>query len=247
MLQRAIVIGASSGIGAALVDVLAREGYDVAMVARRVEPMSAQAERLGKQYPGRNFLAVAHDVTASAEVEACFEHLCQDLGGLDLVVYAAGVMPRVDESTWDTAIDTRMVATNLIGAMAWLNAAARRFEVAGQGTIAGISSVAGDRGRRGNPAYAASKAALTTWLEAARNRLGQHGVRVVTIKPGPVRTPMTEGLGRLPLIIDADVAAEACWRAIRRGAVTAYVPWQWRPIMAIIRAVPSFIFRRLSF
>ena len=126
------------------------------------------------------------------------------------------------------------------------NESAQRFAQAKTGTIVGISSVAGDRGRGGLPSYAASKAGLTTYLESMRNRVGALGVKVVTVKPGPIETPMTEGLDSLPLLITADEAAKQIVAGARRGSNVVYVPFAWRPIMAIIRAVPSFIFQRLK-
>ena len=246
MLKRAIVVGASSGIGAALVRRLAREGHKVAAVARRRDALEALAAACNAGGERRVF-PVVHDVHDVDGAAAAFEGCVQALDGLDLVVYCAGVMPAVGPDTFDTAIDREIVEVNVIGAMAWLNPAAARFQVQRGGMIVGIGSVAGDRGRRGNPAYHASKAALHTWLESLRNRLSQHGVHVLTVKPGPVRTPMTEGLNKLPLIIDADAAADGIWRAITRRADTVYVPATWGLIMPAIQAIPSLIFRRMSF
>src|SRR5207253_11293467 len=127
---------------------------------------------------------------------------------------------------------------------AWLNEAARRFERAGEGTIVGISSIAGDRGRRGNPAYGASKAALDHFLEALRNRLSQRGVTVVTIKPGFVDTDLTRGMPGLFWLISADEAARRILAAARGGSVTPYVPARSRFVGLIIRSSPSFLFRR---
>jgi decaprenylphospho-beta-D-erythro-pentofuranosid-2-ulose 2-reductase len=168
------------------------------------------------------------------------------MGGLDLVIYAAGVQPRVAPDEYDTGKDRFMVEVNVTGAMAWLNEAARRFERAGSGTIIGIGSIAGDRGRRGNPAYGASKAALEHFLEALRNRLARKGVSVVTIKPGFIDTDLTRGMPGLFWLISADEAARKILAAARRGSVTAYVPARWRLVGLIIRHVPSFVFRRMK-
>jgi short-subunit dehydrogenase len=237
--QQAIVVGASSGIGAEIARQLGRAGCRVALVARR----APELERLAAEIHGR---AYAHDVTASGDVPALFERIDRDLGGVDLVVYAAGVMPRIGESEYVFATDRTIVEVNVLGAIAWLNEAARRFERAGAGTIVGISSVAGDRGRRGNPVYGASKAALTAYLEALRNRLARHGVTVVTAKPGPVATPMTAGMDRLPLLVPVEKAARQILGAARRGRTTAYVPPVWAPIMFVIRHLPSAVMRRLD-
>jgi len=246
MIKRAIVVGASSGIGAALVRRLAHAGYKVAAVARRADALEALCAPLnGNGLPGA--LPYVHDVRDTGGAQAMFDRIVADLDGLDLIVYAAGVMPRVGPDEYDIAIDRAIIEVNVTGAMAWLDLAAKRFLVQRGGTIVGIGSVAGDRGRRGNPAYCASKAALHTFLEALRNRLSQHGVQVITIKPGPVHTPMTEGLDKMPMAIDADLAAERIFAAIARKAQTAYVPIQWAPIMAAVRSIPSVVFRRMNF
>lgn len=238
MIKRAIVIGGSSGIGAALVRRLAREGYRVAAVARRKEALEEVCAPV-------EALPFVHDVRDVAAAPALFDEIVRTLDGLDLVVYASGIMPTVGEDEYDIEVDKAIVETNVIGAMSWLDLAAKRFRVQGGGTIVGIGSVAGERGRRGNPAYAASKAALHTFLESLRNRLSQHGVHVLTVKPGPVRTPMTEG-ATMPMMIEADVAADRIFRAIARGAQVAYVPFQWAVVMAAIRSIPSVIFRRMD-
>jgi decaprenylphospho-beta-D-erythro-pentofuranosid-2-ulose 2-reductase len=155
-------------------------------------------------------------------------------------------MPRIAPDEYSAATDAEIVAVNLVGAMAWLNEAAVRFAAAGGGTIVGISSVAGDRGRRGYPAYHASKAGLDAYLESLRNRLARRGVTVVTAKPGPVDTPMSRGLPRLPLLVDADVAARRILAVARRRARVAYVPPTWRPIMFVVRSVPGWLFEHLD-
>ena len=122
------------------------------------------------------------------------QSVARDLGGLDLVVYSAGLMHRIAPDEYDTGKDRDMVEVNLLGAMTWLNPVVARFAALGRGTIVGIGSVAGDRGRCGNPAYGAAKAGLHAYLEALRNRVARRGVRVVTIKPGFVDTAMSRGL-----------------------------------------------------
>ncbi|MCB9797580.1 MAG: SDR family NAD(P)-dependent oxidoreductase [Alphaproteobacteria bacterium] len=241
--ERAMVIGASSGIGAELVRRLAAEGVKVAALARRQDRLDTLAASLSSARGEVRPFAV--DVTDLDAAAARFDEVVAALGGLDLVIYAAGVMPEIVESEYNLAKDRQILEVNLLGAVAWLNLAGALFEAQRRGTLVGISSVAGDRGRRGNPVYTASKAGLSAYLEALRNRLSRYGVSVVTIKPGPVRTEMTEGM-QLPMIIEAGEAAEAILKHAARGSAQAYVPWQWGPIMAIIRAIPSFIFSRTN-
>jgi short-subunit dehydrogenase len=248
--QRAIIVGASSGMGEELTRQLAARGCRVALVARRADELTRLAAEINEAPSAHSdvprALTYAHDVHCYGDVPALFQAICRDLGGLDLIIYAAGVMPQILPDEYDFEKDRAILEVNVLGAAAWLNEAAQRFQVAGEGTIVGISSVAGDRGRRGQPIYCASKAALNTYLESLRNRLGRYGVRVVTIKPGPVDTPMTRGLGKLPLLISAPDAARQILTAADRGKRITYIPWKWRPIMAIIRAIPSPLFQKLN-
>jgi short-subunit dehydrogenase len=240
---KAIVIGSSSGIGEAIARQLAAEGTQVALVARR----QAELDRLVAEQPAR-FRAYAHDVRQPEEAPELFERIVRDLGGLDLLVYAAGVMQKVAEGEYAFDKDRQMIEVNLVGAMAWINLAAARFEAAHAGTILGISSVAGERGRRGNPAYGTSKAAFSAYLEALRNRCSRYGVNVATAKPGFVDTPMTRGMDGLIWLIPADEAARQCLAIARKGtSASGFVPKRWGLVAKVIRTIPSFVFRRLNF
>jgi NAD(P)-dependent dehydrogenase (short-subunit alcohol dehydrogenase family) len=174
-----------------------------------------------------------------------FDRIERELGSVDELHYVAGVMPAVGVDEFDLDKDRQQLQVNALGCIAWCNAAARRFLPRKQGCIVGISSVAQDRGRVGKPGYHASKAAMDTFLEALRNRLWRHGVQVTTIRPGFVDTPMTAGLG-LKGAIPADRAAALILRARDRRRAIVYVPGKWRPIMWVIRHIPSFVFRRLT-
>jgi short-subunit dehydrogenase len=242
-LSRVIVVGASSGIGEAMARQLAQTGADVAIVARR----EAELTRLAAERPGK-LHAFPHDVSNVDEVPALFERIERQLGTIDGLVYAAGVTPKLEESEYAFEKDRAMVSVNLLGAMAWMNQAAARFEAARSGTILGISSIAGERGRRGNPGYCATKAALSTYLEALRNRCSRYGVNVVTIKPGFVDTAMTRGMKGLFWLISAEKAAKISLALARRGrSASAFVPSRWALVAFIVRSLPSFIFRKLNF
>lgn len=238
--QKVMVIGASSGIGAELVRLLAKNNYRVAAVARR-EPLLSQ---LSAENP--NILPYPHDVTDFAAIPALFSQICGDLGGLDLIIYVAGVQPPVSPDEYNFDKDQEMININLLGAMAWLNCAATRFHQTKVGHIVGISSVAGDRGRSAFPAYHTSKAALSTYLESLRNRLSKRGVTVTTIKPGFVQTPLLENATKTFWVISAEQAARGILQAITTKQQTVYLPARWRWVMLIIQHIPSFLFRRLS-
>jgi decaprenylphospho-beta-D-erythro-pentofuranosid-2-ulose 2-reductase len=235
----AIVIGASSGIGAELVAQLANAGCRVAAVARREDRL----QLLASSSPER-ILAFVHDVSRYEEVPELFQRITGELGGLDLVVYAAGVMPTIGVREYTFAKDREVFEVNVLGAMAWLDEAALRFDAVGHGTLLAIGSVAGDRGRVGQPAYNASKAALATYMEALRNRLSRRGVTVVTVKPGPVETEMTAGLhlrGAMPVQKAAQIILA---KSARPGE--HYLKFSHRVIFWVIRNLPSPIMRRLD-
>ena len=245
--MKAIVVGASSGIGAAIARQLAQEGASVALIARRQTELDKIIAELTLDKKGRA-LAYTHDVTNYDATPALFDRIVADLGGLDLLVYAAGVMPNIEESEYDFAKDRAMIEVNVIGAMAWCNPAAAHFEAHRKGSIVGISSIAGERGRRGNPAYCTSKAALTTYLEGLRNRLSRYGVNVVTIKPGFVATAMTQGKPGLFWLVQPEDIANTTLALARAGNGAArFVPRRWWLVAFIVRMLPSFIFRRLNF
>lgn len=244
--NHAIVVGASSGIGEEIARRLVERGGRVALLARRGAALAALCDELNAAAGEERAIAAEHDVADREDIPRLFQDLTQRLGGLDAVFYAAGVMPHVEPDEYSTEKDAAMIAVNVTGAVAWLNEAARRFDRLGEGTIVGVSSIAGDRGRRGNPVYCTTKAALNTYLEGLRNRLLVKGVKVVTIKPGFVDTAMTRGKPGLIWLISAKEAAARIVAAAEKGKHTAYVPGQWRLVGLVLRSIPSFIFKRLN-
>jgi len=240
-----IVVGASSGIGTALARRLALAGRKVAMLARRAPELRAMAAQIDDSTGRQCAFAYVHDAADVDAAEPLFARIESEVGQVDELHYVAGVMPAVARDEFDLDKDRQQLQVNALGCMAWANAAARRFLPRQHGCIVGISSVAQDRGRVGRPGYNASKAAMDTFLEGLRNRLWRHGVQVTTIRPGFVDTPMTAGL-QLKGAISAGRAAELVLRARDRRRAIAYVPGKWRPIMFVIRNIPSVVFRRLS-
>lgn len=235
----AIVVGASSGIGAELVRELASSGTRVAAVARRLDKLEA----LAAEFPNL-VISIEHDATNFHEVPVLFQDITLQLGGLDLIIYNAGVMPEVGMTEFNFEKDKYMIEVNLLGAIAWLNQAATRFQGTKTGTIIGVSSVAGERGRAGQPVYNASKAAFTTYLEALRNRLSLHGVCVVTVKPGPVDTEMVSHLKMKGMMPAATAAKIILSKSGKDGE--HYLLYFHKIAFLIIRNIPSVIFRRLK-
>ena len=224
--KKVIIVGGTSGIGAA--------------VAGRLRGLGAEVLVLGRQTV--EGLSMVHDVRDRASIPSVFETACQRLQGLDALIYAAGVMPPVAPDEFSTEKDFEMFEVNTLGAIAWLNAAAERMQGTGHGILCVIGSLSGERGRRGQPGYGASKAAIHAFAEALRNRLTGQGVVVSTIKPGPVDTPMTRHLSikKMPL----DTAAEKIVCLIPRSGEHTLTPVH-RLIFFIIRHIPSAVFRRL--
>ena len=245
--RRGIIIGASDGLGAELARKLAREGYSLALLARRKEKLEALCNEIDMQ--GYSARAYVHDVGNHEEVPQLLARIVADLGGLDLVIFVAGVnYPPGGIDKYNFENDRRMIAINLIGAMAWLHPIAEMFQSAKAGQIVGIASVAGDRGRVGNPGYNTSKAGLATYLEALRNRLTRNGVNVLTVKPGFLKTDMLKAAqGATPFAIEPSKAADDILKAMKKRKQQIYTPSLWRWIMLAIQHTPSFIFRKLSF
>lgn len=244
-----MIVGASVGVGAALARKMANEGYTLALVSRQKDKLNALCGEINSSLNQTCALSYVHDVSNYDEVPELLRRIVADLGGLDTVVFMAGInYPPGGVDKYNFENDRKMVEVNLIGGMAWLTPVAEMFQNAKAGQIVGISSVAGDRGRIGNPGYNTSKAGLATYLEALRNRLTRHGVNVLTVKPGFVKTEMLKAAqGATPFAITPEKAADDIYNAMRKRKQLIYTASIWQWIMLIIRHIPSVIFRRLSF
>lgn len=244
----ALVVGASGGLGQALARELAAQGWRVALLARRQAVLEDLAHDLNARHGPDTARAYPRDVTDYDAVDPTFRQILQDMGRLDAVLYGAGVLHPTAEDEFDFAKDRVMLEVNLTAAVAWLDQAATLFRMLGRGHIVGISSVAGDRGRVGMPAYHAAKAGLTTYLESLRNRLTRHGVHVLTVKPGFIDTPMlqTARPKKVFWVASPEQVARDVVRAMRRRKQVIYTPARWRWVMLVIQHTPSFVFRRLA-
>ena len=248
-IKKAILIGAAGGIGKQVARRLAQEGYALALLDRSEDSLKSICSEINQMYGETRAISYIHNVTDYDRVPDLFRQIVSDLGGLDLFVYVAGVIyfPTIDE--FNFVEDYKMVEVNLLGAMAWMSQVAPVFRSMRGGQIVGVSSVAGDRGRVGNPGYNTSKAGFTCYLEALRNRLTRYGVHVLTIKPGMVKTDMLK-LPNAPkpvLAVTPEQAAEGIWNAIKKRKQVAYISGLWRWVMLVLIHTPSVIFRRLSF
>lgn len=168
------------------------------------------------------------------------------LGRIDVALIAHGVLGDQDLAQTSFHAAEAILRTNFLSTVSLVTWLANYFEAAKQGTLAVISSVAGDRGRKSNYVYGASKAGLNVFLEGVRNRIDRSGANVLTIKPGFVATPMTAHLPRGPLFASPKQVARGILRAIEQRKDVAYVPWFWAPIMLIVSSIPGRIFKKMN-
>ena len=168
------------------------------------------------------------------------------LGSIDLALLAHGVLGDQHAAELDPQVAESIYRTNFLSPASLITGLANYFEHHGSGCLAVISSVAGDRGRKSNYVYGASKGALTILLDGVRNRVDRLGVHVLTIKPGFVATPMTAHLPRGPLFAEPRTIGQGILRAVSRRQDTVYLPGFWRLIMFVVRAVPGRIFKNLN-
>jgi decaprenylphospho-beta-D-erythro-pentofuranosid-2-ulose 2-reductase len=243
--RRVLIVGATSAIAEATARRLAADGDALFLAARNAEHLQAIADDLRVRGATQCETAVfeATDYAAHADL---IEAAQTALGGLDTLLIAHGTLP--DQKACEASFETtrRAIEVNALSVISILTHAANLFERERQGTIAVISSVAGDRGRQSNYVYGSAKAAVTTFLQGLRNRLHPAGVQVLTVKPGFVDTPMTSAFAKGPLWASPEQVARGIHRAIQKRKDVVYLPGFWRLIMRVIREIPEAVFKRLS-
>jgi short-subunit dehydrogenase len=245
MPRKVLILGATSAIAQETSKLLAGDGDRLFLVARDAEHLEIVAGDLEIRsgLPVGRLVADLNDTERHA---AIVDEAAHTLDGLDTVIVAHGVLGDQQRCQASFAAAEQVLRTNFLSAVSILTLVAERFEAQGSGTIVGISSVAGDRARQSNYVYGTSKGALSLFLQGLRNRLHGRGVRVVTLKPGFVATPMTAHLDQGALFASPESVARGIRRAIRRSGGVVYLPWFWRIIMLIIRLIPEPIFKRMK-
>lgn len=239
------ITGASSGIGQALAAHCWRKGHALALVARRAPELQAWCDAQGmarercRVYPA--------DVAQPDSIVAAAQLCLQQQGLPDVVVANAGISIGMDSAVRsDLDVMARIYATNNIGLAATFHPFIDAMRARGSGRLVGIASVAGIRGLPGSGAYCSSKAAVISYCESLRGELRGSGVRVLTIAPGFVATPLTRGNGyRMPFILSPEVFAARAWRAIESAASYRVIPWQMGLVAKLLRLLPNACFDRL--
>lgn len=238
-----LILGAASDIARALAHQYAGQGYNVTLAARNSTRLDDLVSDLQIRYQV-TAEAVEFDALDFAGHAAFYASLTPKP---NVVICVFGYLGEQTTAQSNFIEAERIIQTNYTGAVSILNIIANDFEQRRAGTIIGISSVAGDRGRQSNYIYGSAKAGLTAYLSGLRNRLTKANVQVITVKPGFVRTKMTQAL-KLPKPLTAapPQVARAVFTAQRKGQDIVYVLPVWRLVMFIIRHIPEFIFKRLK-
>ena len=241
--KKILVLGATSGIAEATCRIWAAQGAQLFLVARNAEKLAAVAADLktrGASYVG-TAVADLDDTDKHAELLA---HAVNSLTGMDVALLAHGILGEQARAEQDFEHAAQILHTNFVAPVSLLTWLANFCVQRRSGVLAVISSVAGERGRKSNYLYGSSKAGLSAFLAGLRNRVDREGVTVLTIKPGPVDTPMTANMK----IKKADVnsVAQAIVKAIDKRVDTLYVPFLFMPIMFVIRHIPERVFKKLN-
>lgn len=243
-MKRVLIIGATSAIVEATARQFASNGDSIFLVGRSESKLASVGADLKVRGAGKVGTAIleAMDFNRQAEI---VERAASFLGGIDVALIGYGTLPDQEAANSDAALVRRAMDVNAVSTVCLMTHLAEFFEGARAGTLAVISSVAGDRGRASNYVYGSAKAAVSHYAQGLRCRLASSGVRVVTIKPGFVDTPMTAQFSKGMLWATPESVAKRIHSSILAGGDIVYVPWFWKWIMTVIRIIPERLFKRL--
>lgn len=244
--MKVLIIGANSAIARACARLYAADGCDLFLIGRNAERLGELVADVGV----RGAAAVSHeilDLTDHHQHERIVAAAAQTMGGIDLALICHGSLPDQEACESDYEQAQREILINGLSVISLLTALAPVMREQGHGTLAVITSVAGDRGRQPNYTYGAAKALVSTYLQGLRGRLHPAGVHVVDIRPGLVDSPMTAHLEKGLLWSSPERVARGIVGAVARRRHVVYVPGYWRAIMFIVRLIPETLFKRLKF
>ena len=238
-----LILGATSDIGVAIAKKFASEKFNIVLAARKPEYLKPLESDISIRYKV-DCTSVAFDALRY-EAHAIFFNAILPKPDISICVF--GILDEEDLAFNDWNITERMIHTNFTGAVSILNVIAKYYITQRSGTIIGISSVAGDRGRASKLIYASAKAAFTTYLAGLRNKCFKENVHVMAVKPGFVYTKMTENQHLPKAITSTPVeVADIIYKAFLRKKNTIYIKWFWRYIMLIIKIIPEFQFKKMK-
>jgi decaprenylphospho-beta-D-erythro-pentofuranosid-2-ulose 2-reductase len=243
--MKVMIVGATSALAHETAKLYAKEGAELFLVGRNAAKVTAVCQDLQVRGAKRVETYIL-DLAQTDQHEAMVNNAVATLGKLDAVLIAHGTLS--DQEACQQSVEKTLddINNNALSIISLLTILANYFEKQKDGTIAVISSVAGDRGRQSNYVYGASKALINTFMSGLRNRLYKSGVKVVNIKPGTVDTPMTAHLKKGLLFASAPKVGADIYEAMLKGKDVVYTPFFWRFIMLILIHVPEFVFKRLN-
>ena len=238
-----LLLGATSDIGVAIAKKFASEKFDIFLAGRKPEILKPLESDIHIRY-GVACKSLAFDALEYESHAGFFRSISPKP---DISICVFGILENEEEAFDDWILTKRMIDTNYTGAVSILNVVAKYYIAENKGTIIGISSVAGDRGRASKLIYASSKAAFTTYLAGLRNKCFKHHVHVLTVQPGFVYTKMTENQVLPKLITSTPVqVANIIYNAYLKKKNIIYVKWFWRYIMRFIQCIPEFQFKKMK-
>lgn len=243
--QNVLVLGATSAIAEATMRILARHGTAFYLVARDGDKLAAVRSNLLTLGAVSVTVHVA-DLNDTSAHPSLLRQAANVLGTIDMALLAHGVLGEQQQAQAEYASAEIILRTNFLSYVSLITWLANYFEGAHRGVLAVISSVAGDRGRKSNYVYGASKGGLNVYLEGVRNRIDRSGVHVLTIKPGFIATPMTAQLPKNPLFLKPSEAGKYILQAVARRKDVAYIPPFWAFVMLVIRSIPRSIFKKMN-
>jgi short-subunit dehydrogenase len=246
--QRVAILGATRGMGRALARRFVERGDSVALLGRDAGELARSAADLTTRgAPGVKVCTQLCDLEAPATFHAALEAVEQGLEGLDVVVVTAGLFGTQDQLEADPVLAQRVLTVDFANTVMFCEEARKKLLLRGGGTLCVFSSVAGDRARKPVVLYGAAKAGLSAYLEGLDLKFRGQGLVTITVKPGFVKTGMTEGLKAPPFAGEPDEVADVVIDAIGRGQRVVYAPPVWRAVMTAVRALPRFVMRRVGF
>lgn len=245
-MKKILVLGAYSGIAQATLEFLTKKDVALYLVGRDQTKLKIVKDHL--QSFGNSIIYIDDlDFNNLEQHSDLLNRAIQKMGGLDILFVCYGILPSQKDLEKNPSKIVENYQTNAISTIHFVSLVANYFEEKKQGVIAVVSSVAGDRGRKSNYFYGSAKSCVDTFLEGLRHRLYHTNVKVITIKPGMVDTPMIKDIDKKVLVANPERVAKDIIKAFEKQKDVVYTPWFWKYIMFVIRALPRGIFYRLDF
>src|SRR6266516_709592 len=242
--MRILIIGATSAIAHETAKFFARDGAELFLVGRTAAKLEDVSNDL-KVRGAKRTETFPLDLSDLNRHQEMIQTAIETLGELDMVLIAHGTLSDQQLCQQSVAKTVEELTTNFTSVISLLTILANYLEQQKRGCIAVVSSVAGDRGRRSNYVYETAKGGVSIFLQGLRSRLSTSGVTVVTVKPGLVDSPMTTSLKKGLLFAQPAKVGKGIYKAMMKGKEVVYLPWFWRPIMAVVRSLPEPIFKKM--